>query len=367
MVYPDRISAKYMVPILTLQQPKKRALLLEFYNVKREAHLNRFFVLTKGFTFTIMQRMSSLLYSAFQSTYSLCSWIENYSTILFIKCSNDSTAVIKFENAIIMIEYAGLRHECYMFAKLCEFVRSEMKVLHCHIDFDEMIHCKCGNHTYFLEDLLEGMLQGKRHIHCHHLPKSILLEHVVPDILLPHIRSYHDRYVELETLGEGAFGRVTRAEFRETGLVVAVKHFLSASTASALHTPTNTNSRVSIDAQRSSEEASLNWASYSSFQYEAELASNLENKFLVRQLGIDIKELALVLEFAPHGVLGNLLYKRQPVTPMSNLNVSTESSGSLASLPRSELLPLSLQIRKKFCRDVAQVLSSFVFSFHCCF
>jgi serine/threonine protein kinase len=163
----------------------------------------------------------------------------------------------------------------------------------------------------------------------------------------------------LETLGEGAFGRVTRAELKDTGTIVAVKHFLHNTANNNNNNNSNNAAFATTSSQLASlrangEDVSMNWASYSSFQYEAELASNLDNKYLVRQLGIDIKELALVLEYAPHGVLGNLLYQRNGASSSSQTNSSTDTD-SMTSFPRAGLTPLSLQLRKKFCRDIALV------------
>jgi hypothetical protein len=296
-------------------QTKKRPLIHEFYNVKKEAYINRYFIINKGMTFLLSEKIYCLLYSTYNTSFMTMTnaWSEQQSLILHFKCSSDSSVVIKCENSIIMVEFSGLRSETILFSNFCEFIRGILKSCFYRAEYDEVIECKCASHTYFVEDLFDGFMQNKKHVMCHHISKSLLIENMAPDLTLPRLKSYHDRYIEGEKLGVGAFGSVSKGELKEGGSPIAIKRFNSFGT----------------------EEGTgfVSWEVFLSFQYEALIACGLNNKFLVRQFGIDLRELVLIQELIPHDTLGNLLYKNKG---------------------RDDIC---IQLRKKFCRDIAQGLT----------
>jgi hypothetical protein len=323
LVYLDRVTNLYFAPIASLYQQKRKQLLIDFFNSKKgRRNLNRYFAVA-NMNFVIFEKLYSLLYSVYSTVLQIHTWSNSQEPelILYFKISVDSAMVIKFASAIIMVEFSGVNEETEYFHSVTNMLRAQIKTQFCRVNVSEMVECVCGQHTHFLEDLFGANarpLPAERFVTCASLGR-ISVANLAPDLNLPALLSYHDRYVASEVLGKGAFGIVRVARLVEDGgVTVAVKKF--------------------IRATEDLDSSFANFEAFSSFQYEALIGCHLSNKYILRQLGVDVPELSIIQELAPFGTLGDLLHK--PVPGEARMCEA-----------------LTIHQQKRFCRDMAHALA----------
>lgn len=112
---------------------------------------------------------------------------------------------------------------------------------------------------------------------CSYTNTCVSVDSIVPDFNPP-IVSFDKRYKIVKKIGEGAFGVVSLGEL-ENGSKIAIKSFKKS-------------------------DMQITFEVFQLYQREAILAGQLNNKFILNQLGILSLEYSLVQEFAKYGVLG---------------------------------------------------------------